>query len=285
MKKLVIFLLFLFVAGGAVFFLGWAQFDVPPGSWGVLRSKTHGIDPGVIREGRFRWVWYKLIPRNVSTAVFTIPGMTIPVEFSGTLPSGEVYSAMAGLKTDFSYQITAAVNCRLRGESLPVLAERENLLVQGDLDRYVTKLSGEIKNHLRILLWTYGENEGALKESQTTGTIRALESDLGRAFPNLEDISCTVKTLRFPDFVLYEEVRRLYRDYLAAQRGSLQGEIALLAVQAIEERRRLEELAKYGELLTKYPLLLQYLALERGIPPGNSPGLVPPSQPAPGGTP
>ncbi|MDR2072781.1 MAG: hypothetical protein LBP60_05045 [Spirochaetaceae bacterium] len=267
MKKLLITLVVLLTAGGAVFFLGWAQFGVAPGSWGVLRSKTHGIDREVIREGRFRWVWYKLIPTNVSTSVFTISGIAIPIEISGTLPSGDVYSAVAGLKTDFSYHLSVSLSCRLRGESLPALAERENLLGQEDLDRYITRLTKEIENHARILLWAYGENEGALKESQTTGTIRALEMDLQRAFPDIENLSCTVKTLRFPDFILYEEVRRLYRDYLAAQRGSLQGETAALAVEAIRERRRLDELTNYGELLTKYPMLLRYLALEKGFPP------------------
>jgi hypothetical protein len=271
MKKLLINVAVLLTAGAAVFFLGWAQFGVAPGAWGVLRSKTHGIDKQVIREGRFRWVWYKLIPTNVSTSVFTINGMTIPMEISGTLPSGDVYSAVAGLKTDFSYHLSVTLTCRLRGEALPALAERENLLGQEDLDRYTARLTTEIENHARILLWAYGENERALKESQTTGTIRALETDLQRAFPDMENFSCTLKTLRFPDFILYEEIRRLYRDYVAAQRDNLQGETAALAVEAIRERRRLDELANYGELLTKYPLLLQYLALERGIPPAGVP--------------
>lgn len=265
MKKMLVTLVLLFITGGVVFFSGWVQMDVPPGSWGVLRSKTHGTGETVIREGHFHWVWYKVIPRNVTVAVFQIRERSIPVEASGILPSGDVYSAMAGLKTDFSYRFSLTILYRLKGESLPVLADRENLLTQEDLDNYTKKLSGEIENHARGLLWAYGENEKAMTEAQRTGTIRMLEAELRGAFPDTENLSCTVKILRIPDFILYNEVRSLYRDYLAAQRGNLRGEIAVMAVETARNRRRFEELNAYGELLTKYPVLLRYLALEKGL--------------------
>ncbi|MDR2553455.1 MAG: hypothetical protein LBD31_09885 [Treponema sp.] len=269
MKKGLVFLLFLLAAGGAVFFLGWTQSGVPPGSWGVLRSKTHGTDPLVIREGKPRWIWYKLIPGNVQIAVFTLKDVSVPVEVSGVLPSGEVYSAMAGLKTGFPYHLSASVSFRIRGESLPDLAEQENLLNQEDLDRYLTRLSGEIETLTRGLLWTYGENENVLREARKTGTIQTLETALRSAFPHTENLNCTAGILRFPDFLLYEEVRGLYRDYLAAQRSQVREQINLMAVENTRNRRRFEELTSYGELLTKYPLLLQYLALEKGLPPGS----------------
>jgi hypothetical protein len=62
---------------------------------------------------------------------------------------------------------------------------------------------------------------------------------------------------------LYDEVRKLYRDYLAAQRNEVKSETVLLAAENIKNRLRFDELTAYGELLTKYPILLQYLALEK----------------------
>jgi hypothetical protein len=267
MKKMFFTLVFLLILGGAAFFLGWVQFSVPPGSWGVLRSKTHGIDRTVIQEGKIRWVWYKLIPNNVTITVFNVTEVTIPIEISGVLPSGDIYSAAAGLRTDFSYNLSVSVSFKLKGESLPALTEQKNLLSQEDLDRYITKLKGEIENHVRGLLWVYGERESALREAQQTGTIRVLETELLSVFPDIENFSCTVKTLRFPDFLLYEELRGLYRDYLTAQRSDLRRDVAVLAAETVQNRRRFDELANYGELLTKYPILLQYLALEKGFPP------------------
>ncbi|MCL1928349.1 MAG: hypothetical protein FWG07_06125 [Treponema sp.] len=264
MKK-IITLIILLAAGGTAFYLGWVQYSVPVGSYGVLRSKTHGTDSEIIREGKFRWVWYKLIPNNVTIAVFTIKENTIFLDFSGVLPSGDTYSTLAGLKTDFSYGFSGSLSYKLKAESLTALSERENLLSQAELDVYLSRLSKEIDNHVKALLWTYGENEKILKEAGETGTIDALEKSLAASYSDIEILSCTVNILRFPDFVLYNEVRQLYRDYLTAQRIDLRGTIGQIASENIENRRRIEELTGYGELLTKYPVLIQYLALERGI--------------------
>jgi len=265
MKKIVTLILLL-AAGGTVFFLGWAQYDVPAGSYGVLRSKTHGTSGELIREGRVQWVWYKLIPSNVTITVFSINEITFSIDFSGVLPSGDVYSAMAGLKTDFSYSFSVIVSFRIKSESLPALAGRENLLSQADLDAYCSRLSGEIENHIRIMLWAYGNDEKILKEAQATGTIQAMEGGLAAGFPDVEFTSLSVRTLEYPDYLLYDEVRQLYRDYLFAQRTDLRNEAKQMSVDNIKKRKRLDELADYGELLSKYPILLQYLALEKGAP-------------------
>ena len=264
MKK-IISVIILLVSAGVVFFLGWAQFSVPVGSFGVLRSKTHGTSNELVKEGKLRWVWYKLIPKNVEITVFSIKESTVPLDFSGVLPSGDTYSTLAGLKTDFSYSFSGTLTYKLKAESLPALSDRENLLSQADLDAYISRLSRDIENHAKALLWTYGENEKALKEAQETGNITGLEKALVSAYPDIEIVGCTVKTLRFPDFVLYNEVRELYRDYLTAQRTDLRNTIGQMAAENIQNRRRVDELVGYGELLTKYPILLQYLALEKGI--------------------
>ncbi|MCL1814959.1 MAG: hypothetical protein FWG27_03955 [Treponema sp.] len=265
MKKLILLILLL-AAGGAVFFLGWVQYEVPIGSIGVIRSKTHGISSYPVKEGKLLWLWYKLIPTNVSVSVFSIQEFIIPIDFSGILPSGDVYSAMAGLYADFSYNYTISLAGRLKNESLPDLASRENLLNQADLDAYCSRFSKEIESHIRTLLWAYREDEQILKEAQETGTIRAMEKDLTVNFPDMELIKLTVNALQFPDFVLYDAVRELYREYLASQRSNIRDEIARFSLENIQNRRRLDELAGYGDLLSKYPILLQYLAMEKGLP-------------------
>jgi len=264
MKKALFSLILLCAVAAAVFFLGWAQFSLPAGSVGVLRSKTHGVDGEVILPGKVRWVWYKLIPTNAVVNVFTLNDVQIPIEISGVLPSGDVYSSLVGLKTDFSFHFSGSLSYRLRAESLPDLAERENFLDQEDLDRYIVRFSRDVDNHLRrFLLWA--EKEKILQEVQETGTIRGLEAEFRKAFPQAELCSCTVKSISFPDLILYNEVRQLYRDYLAAQRREVRDETAAIAAESIKNHRRFDELAVYGELLTKYPILMQYLALEKGF--------------------
>lgn len=249
--------------------MGWTQFNLPIGSVGVLRSSSHGTDSKVIQPGKIRWVWYKLLPKNAVVTPFFLKETQIPLEISGSLPSGAVYSALVGLKTDFSYAFSGALTYKLKAETLPALAERENLLKQEDLDNYLTQFNGEIQTRTRRLLMEYAENEKALKEAQDTGTIRGLESELRSVFPTIELRSCTFKSVRFPDLILYDEIRRLYRDYLAAQRKEVRDDMITIAAENIKNLRRFDELAAYGDLLTRYPVLLQYLALEKGFSPSS----------------
>ena len=267
MKKIITLILLLAV-GAAAFFTGWVQFSVPIGSFGVLHSKTHGIHADIIQSGSFSWVWYKLIPHNVHIAVFNINETPLTVTFSGTLPSAELFSTMGGIRNDFAYSFSASLIYRIRAESLPELSEREMLLSQEDLELYSTRLSDEIEQRVRSILWNYGENEAVLAEIRETGTIIELERLLIQAFPVVEISAFSVKTLSYPDLVLYSELRELYRDYLRSQRSELQDEIALISAEHIRLRRRLDELAAYGELLAKYPILLQYMSLEMGHTPG-----------------
>jgi hypothetical protein len=273
MKKVLTILILLGLAS-AVFFLGWAQFEVPPGSYGVIRSKTHGTDGSVLRPGEFRWVWYKLIPTNTAIQVYTLAEQGFPVEIKGKLPSGDVYSAMAGLRTDFSYEVKGSVSWSLRPEALPGLVERRNMVSQADLDAYTQKLSPEIESRIRQNLWSYAENEEVLDRIRVSGSIPELQRELETAFPDTENLTITLEIITFPDFVLYKEVRGLYEDYVAGQRQSLNAGIDRAAAETVLAKRRFEELSLYGELLNKYPILLNYLALEKGFPPsfnGESP--------------
>jgi len=267
MKKAIISLVLTFAVAIACFFLGWLQFNLPIGSVGVLRSNTHGTDGKIILPGKVRWVWYKLIPKNAVVSAFYLNEIQIPIEISGTLPSGAVYSALVGLKTDFSYTFSGALSYKFKAEALPALADRENLLKQEDLERYLPQFNETLKTQVRRLISEYAENEKALKEAQETGTIRGLELELRNAFPDIEIRNCTFKSVRFPDLILYEEIRRLYRDYLAAQRREVRDDMVTIAAENIKNLRRFDELAAYGDLLTRYPVLLQYLALEKGLSP------------------
>ena len=45
MKKALASLIILILFGGVVFYLGWVQFDVPIGNYGLMLSKTSGVYP------------------------------------------------------------------------------------------------------------------------------------------------------------------------------------------------------------------------------------------------
>ncbi|MDR2069292.1 MAG: hypothetical protein LBP71_05430 [Spirochaetaceae bacterium] len=267
MKKILGLFVVLLILGGTAFFFGWAQLKVPPGSYGVMRSKTHGVDPRLIREGEFRWVWYKLIPTNVRIAVFSPAPLTRSIQARGSLPSGAVYASAAGLNMDFSYEVAGSFSFTLKAEALPSLLSKQGISDQAGLEAYEAGLAESIEAFAVQRLGAYAGEGEALENIIGTGTLPSLEADILRAFPGIENLSCTIRVIRLPDLALYNLARSVYEEYLTRQEALLKTDVSASAEQHLSARLRYDELEKYGELLTKYPVLLQYLALERGAEP------------------
>ncbi|MDR2742001.1 MAG: hypothetical protein LBB98_07570 [Treponema sp.] len=260
MKKIVVAFFIILILGGTAFFFGWVQFRVPPGSYGVMRSKTHGIDTTVIREGKFRWVWYAAIPTNVGITIFTPKVVEQPIQASRSLPSGDIYASFAGVDVDFSYEYTGSLSFMVKPDYLPVLMAEGGVVNQEDLEAFEGRLADEIASYSVRRLEEYtGEGDGI-------GDLDAdkLKEGILREYPYIENLSCNINTTRRPDTVLYDSIRKIYGNYLAGRYASSETDASLPANRRISARLRFDELEKYGELLTKYPVLLQYLALERG---------------------
>lgn len=262
MKKLWIVLFFIIVLGGGAFFGGWAQLTVPPGSYGIMRSKTHGVDPELIREGSVRWVWYKLIPTNVVITRYSLKPIQVSLQIEGTLPSAATYTSLSGLTADFSYTLNGALSCTLKPEALPALIRTKNITGEDDLRVYEKNLAEDIRNFVIQRLRSYAEEEGMIEELLGLESADRLKNDITGAFPDVEHLSCSIYAAHLPDISLYFSVQALYKDYLERQRSLLQPEIDAQADKHLASLLRLDELTKYGELLTKYPILLDYLALE-----------------------
>jgi hypothetical protein len=230
-----------------------------------MRSKTHGVDGELIREGTFRWVWYKLIPTNVSFTFFTLDPVDGTFEIEDTLPASDTYAAFMGVPVDFSYKISGSFSFTVKGEALPALAAQWGITDQAGLDEYERRLAREIEalagDRLRVL----AENRDTLGGLPGASSAAArVEAEVRQAFPDIENLSLGIHGVRSPDFSLYDSVRSLYTDYLARQQELLETEVHSAASRTLASQFRFDELAKYGELLTRYPILLQYLAIENG---------------------
>ena len=265
MKKFLFFLLFLIILGGTGFFLGWAQLTVHPGSYGVMRSKTHGLDSQVIQDGEFRWLWYKLIPTNVEISVFTLSPVRHMIRSSGSLSSGQIYAQSAGIDADFSWEISGEIRFNIRPEYLPQIAEREIISDNSGLRTVEENITARIENVLLQRLRAYAEDEEKLESIIISGASVELTAEIERLFPEIENLICTINVLRFPDFALYQSLKSLYQEYLAHQSLALSQDILWEAERRVNTRIRLEELALYGELLTRFPILLDYMALEQEL--------------------
>jgi hypothetical protein len=248
------------ILGGTAFFFGWVQFRVPPGSYGVMRSKTHGIDAAVIREGEFRWVWYALIPANVELTVFTPKPVEQPITITGSLPSGDAYALFAGLDVDFSYEYTGSLSFMVSPDELPALMGEWGVANQEELEAFERRIADEIASYAARRLREYAGEGNGFGELN----MDKLKEDILGEYPYIGNPYCSVIPARYPDLALYNSLRKIYEDYLTGQQKTLESDIPPPANRHVNARIRLDELEKYGELLTKYPILLQYLVLEKG---------------------
>jgi len=265
MKKFFFTLIALVVVGGVVFFVGWVQFSVPPGSYGVITSKTHGVDPLPVRSGEFRWVWYKLIPTNVKIAVFHPENQKFEVNFNSSLPSGDIYAAFGGLGADFSWELKAVMSFGINPDMLIPIVSRQNITNQDELNRYLQDLAHNVEVKIMSAL-SSGEIDVSRLEKLLSGIPdKEIENEIHKSFPEIQDFSLLIQSAKFPDFVLYKEVRLLYEEFVAKQREYITTAFGRRAENLIATKLHFEELERYGELLTKYPVLLEYMALEKGI--------------------
>jgi hypothetical protein len=260
---LTIFVILVFLGlGGAVLFLGWVHLAVPPGSYGVMRTKTHGIYPELIQDGKFRWVWYKLIPTNAAISVYSPNRVERPFTINGALPSADLYRRFASLDVDFSYELNGSFAFRVDPESLPALAESRGIEGQDDLEKLEVSTAAEIESFIGRC---FNESREGPETLWTAGFLERLKQEISAAFPGISGVDITLNTVKLPDFTLYDSLRLLYQDYLDRQRQLLTEDIREAALRNVTTQMRLDELARYGELLTKYPILLEYLGMDNAV--------------------
>ncbi|MDR2952872.1 MAG: hypothetical protein LBU82_06495 [Treponema sp.] len=263
MRKFFISLFILLILGGAVFLFGWAQFWVPAGSYGVFSSKTHGIDPVLVKPGEFRWVWYRLLPTNVQVLSFRMDPQTFTINAGGSLPSGDTYAAFAGQSADFSWELNAAASFSLNPDILVNLVTQNNITNQETLNAYNRAIAEKIKAFVLSEITSGKMDNQQVEKLLSGGSDADMEREISGKFPEIRNLTFAVQSARFPDFALYRHIRLLYEDFLNKQREYMAAAMDKKAEDRIDTQLRFNELERYGELLTKYPSLLQYLELEK----------------------
>ncbi|MDR1857969.1 MAG: hypothetical protein LBQ69_00705 [Treponema sp.] len=266
MKKFLITVVVLLVLAGLGFFFGWAQMGIEPGAYGVIRSKSHGVDANLVRPGEFRWVWYKLIPANAQTLVFRLDTVSREVSARNTLPAAETYSAFAGVQGDFSWELRASLSFSLSPEALIPLAATYSIGTQEELDSHENDIAGQIEAFILNRINYSEEFASQIEELLENNASPGLEREIQRQFPQISNFSFVIRSAKLPDFTLYRLAKGLYGEFVARQKEFIAAELSDKALGRVETYNRFEELERYGALLSKYPVLLDFLALENGRP-------------------
>ena len=123
MKNFICFLILL-IFGGFVFFLGWTQIKVKPGSIGIVQSKTGGINSKIIIPGKFSWHKEFLIPTNAQIQRFEYK----PYNGSKTI-TGKRYSV--------DYKFTFQISLSYEPELIADLLSDNKISNQEDFESYL----------------------------------------------------------------------------------------------------------------------------------------------------
>ncbi|MDR2922302.1 MAG: hypothetical protein LBU85_03040 [Treponema sp.] len=261
MKKFLTTLLLLVIIAGAGLFFGWAQLGIPPDGYGVIRSKTHGLYPHLVQPGEFLWIWYKLIPTNAGTTVLRLNPVNHEFTAENVLPSGRIYSTFAGIEDDFSWKMNAAISFSINPDAIIPLFSANTVGSQEDLTRYEKDIAGQIEGFI-LRCVDQEDNSGQIETLLKDGQNPWFEREILNQFPSLHTFTLKIKSAKFPDYALYRQAKSLFENYMAVQKEYASGDIRERAKNRIDSMFRFDELELYGSLLTKYPILLEYLALE-----------------------
>ena len=262
MKKFFVTLIILLILSGTGFFFGWAQRGVRPDSFGVIRSKTHGLDTRLVIPGEFRWLWYKLIPTNATTTVFRLNTVSRRVSARGVLPLSDVYTRFTGMSGEFSWELSASFSFSLAPDAIIPLVATYNIATQEELDRHVNEMAERLEAFILIRM-NYSEAFAlALEALLIDHESPVFTQEILRHFPHIRNFSFVIRSAQLPDFALYSMARDLYEEFIAMQREHITILTDEQAISRAQMFNRIEELGLIGELLSRYPILIDYLPLE-----------------------
>lgn len=251
-------ILFLFlIIGGTVFYLGWIQIHLGPDLYAVAFTKTGGWDESVMTPGKFIWRWERLIPTNMTLYKFPLKPVSTRIQTQGSFPSADLYSSLLENPSGFSYSLELSLNFSIKPDNLPSLVT-ENSLTPDNLDTWYEGIKASLTNRI-----TEGIINLANSSPDKLLTInRNIEDLIITAFPYLDFSEILVLDLNIPDLDLYEKTREKYFEVMEAKSAALIRSLEAAVEKQSQEASRFELLTKYGQLLTEYPILLDYLTLE-----------------------
>ena len=263
MKKFLISLIILILAAGTVFVFGWVQIFVPIGKYGVLASKTSGIDPVPVTNGVFSWKWERLIPTNTELYIFTIEPQRFTTTISGELPFSAEYNNAFSTNYDFSYDYTVTLSLSVREDYLPQLVKDFSVKTDANLSELLSQQVQNISCDIVQFLITSNKTEDI--SIQTSLDIPEITDgiDAYGKYPFVLFNSVEVKRTKSPDLILYKSVKNSYSEYRAQTQEQILDTVVKENQTSSEDYFLFERYRNLGKLLSEYPVLIDYLAVQQ----------------------
>ncbi|MFP4365134.1 MAG: hypothetical protein ACLFR1_14825 [Spirochaetia bacterium] len=267
MKKFIISLFILLIFGSVVFYFGWVQFRLSEDTYAVVFTKTSGFEARPIAPGEFQWRWEALLPTNLTLHKFHIEPVRVNISHTGELPSANVYSDLIAEQGAFSLRIDLVIDYVINPDHLADLVI-EGYLREESMDQWYSTMENAITTYAVEHL-TREAPQTQVTGNNLSELVPGLESALASEFPELSFISIVPDRVELPDFGLYQEVRDRY-SAIMNEREELYVENMRRAIsEETQQTTRIEALERYGQILSDYPVLLDYfsMGIEQGVDP------------------
>ncbi|QEN07546.1 hypothetical protein EXM22_05915 [Oceanispirochaeta crateris] len=250
--------LIVLVFAAFVFYMGWIQIRIPEGVHALVYTKTGGYDNQLISPGQFVWRWENLFPGNMTLHFIELKNSREEYTMTGYLPSGELYGQYINRPEAFHYTFEVEYRFSIKDESFVSLIESGTYYSQLIEDRnqeYVAATNEIIQDFFKD---QDSLNLEGISEAEKMLSLKISESDPRYQLNDLRIIS-----YQYPDIELYEQTRAYFLEELAVLR---QAELKTEQIQTELETvtsRKMDLLRQYGEVLSEFPVLLQYYGLDK----------------------
>lgn len=262
MKKLFVTTVILIILAAVAFGFGYVPLRLEAGERVMLFSKTSGWDETVFQPGEFAWRWELLIPRNATFYRFAPEDRRVRVTSTTALPSAELYRPYLDGEPPLEQEIRIDIRYRISNDGIAMLAPMglDPESVESwyeDFDDQIRSVAlRSVATSVERFLET-GEASTLLADAVTEGIAGALAA----RFPEIEVTAIVPETVRVPDLALYAMGRDSYAAIQAQRTETLQSLTAETTARGAARDQRLETLARYGEILDRHPILLEYLEI------------------------
>ena len=264
MKKFFVTLIILCMVGSTVFFVGWITYLIEPDHYVVVFSKTSGWDEQTIHPGEFAWYWERLLPTNMNIFQYQLNTVQSTIHIKKSLPSASHYAQYLDGTPEFTYTLNLKAEWIVDPDKLPVLAQSRGILPD-DMPGLIASLEHEVSNTIEHkLLQCIQDETDRLDDTPSTfiyNLSSGLADEVSDAMENVKIRAVTLVQFDFPDLQLYQAGRNLYAEMIESRRNAIQQANAASIYEELITEKQMEALKTYGQIITEYPLLLEYFTL------------------------
>jgi hypothetical protein len=264
-------LLILVVIGGIIFVMGFVNLAIPQGYIGVYYSSKRGYE--LVSQNERRWNIERLIPFSNQLVIIPQSFTTINVDISNNLPNTSLFAKVlaaqgatgldsASVEEAFSYSLQGSLAFRLKGQSA-IEALQAGTMQAKTVKSYIDGRSASLQTSLKsVVNGLVGQNTLLLNDNIALNS--AVLGRLNQLFTDLELSQLSLNFSKIPNIELYNEA--LNTTLAAARAVSIAETASALRRENVkaEQQDKLRLLSEYGKLLSEYPILIQFFAIDTG---------------------